>query len=241
MEERSQVLAGTSSSLRKEQGLKEQIIAGVTGALGRVFRTSRLRTIIVGVNPCARLLAYELRVARRAVSLIELSEVEDLDLLDHSGAQNARCLVAATTDDSRNLSLCRTALGRFGVPVTVARLRLLEGVTSWARVDGSGMSRSSWKALIQAIIPDAAPTSALSRLAITDEHEQIAEIALCSPVFIGRTIEDLPSGHFEVVALTRESAQIAAYKTSNLELGDVITVIGKETAIGRLRESLASL
>ncbi len=241
MEERSQVLAGASSSLRREQGMRGQIIAAVTGALSRAFRTSRLRTIIVGVNPCTRLLAYELRVARRAVSLIELSEVEDVDLLDHSGAQNARCLVAASTEDSRNLSLCRTALGRFGVPVTVARLRLLEGVTSWARVDGSGMARSSWKDLIQAIIPDVAPTSALSRLARTDEHEQIAEIDLRSPQFIGRTIEDLPGGRFDVVALTRESVQIAGYETSNLELGDVITVIGEKTAIGRLRESLASL
>jgi Trk K+ transport system NAD-binding subunit len=241
MEERSQVLAGAPSSLRKQEGMTEQIIGAVTGALSRVFRTSRVRTIIVGVNPCTRLLTYELQIARKAVSLIELSDIEDLELLERCGAENARCLVAASPEDSRNLSLCRTAHATFGVPVTVARLRLLEGVTSWARVNDSGMARSSWQDLIQAINPDGAPTFALSRLARTDEHEQIAEIDLRSPLFIGRTIEDLPMGRFDVVALTRQEIQIAAYGDADLEMGDVITVIGEKTAIGRLRESLASL
>jgi len=219
----------------------DRLIATVTGAISRVFHTTRLRTIIMGVNPCTRLLAYELQVAGRAVSLIELSEVADLDLLEDCGAGNARCLVAASTEDTRNLNLCRIARDRFGVRVTVARLRLLEGITSWARVDDTGMSRSSWRDLIQAIFPDALTTPALSRLARADDHEQIAEIDLCSPVFIGRTIEGLPGGHFDVVALTRQNIQITAYETSNLELGDMITVIGEKTAIGRLRESLASL
>jgi len=175
------------------------------------------------------------------VSLIDLSDCEDLELLDHSGAINAKCLVAASTEDTRNLNLCRTAWDRFGVPVTVARLRLLEGVTSWARVDGSGMSRSSWSDLIQALFPDAALTSALSRLAKADDYEQIAEIDLNSPGLIGRTIQDLPGGHFDVVGLTRRNIQIAAYRTSTLELGDVLTVIGEKPAIVRLRESVASL
>lgn len=221
--------------------MREQIVGAVTGALNRVFRPSRLRTIIVGVNPLTRLLAYELQAARRAVSLFDLSEVEDLDLLESCGADNARCLVAASSEDSRNLNLCWTALGRFGVPVTVARLRLLEGVTSWARVSDSGASRTSWKDLIQAVIPDAVSTPALSRLARAGDHEKISEIDLRSPRFIGQNIEELPAGHFDVVALVRRNTPLAGYQNNSLELGDVLTVIGEKAAVDRLRESLATL
>jgi Trk K+ transport system NAD-binding subunit len=242
-------------STRTNAGIGHQVIAAVSGAMSRVFHTTRLRTVIVGVNPGTRLLTSELQSAGKPVSLIG-SEAEqksnlfvsamnlttsDELLLGRAGAESARCLVAALPDDGRNLSICHTALEKFRVPVIVARLRLLEGVMSWAKVGDSGMARLSWKDLIHAIIPDELLTPALSRLAAADDRDRITDLEVRSPIFIGRTIGDLSSGDCDVVALRRKNNQIAAYETTNLELGDVLTVIGEKPAIGRLRESLTSL
>ena len=257
MRDRARTVTDSRSvCFQARQSFGHQVIAAVGAAMSRVFHTDKERTLIVGFNPCTRLLAVELQAARTPVSLMELSEAEpesnllesvmnltsaDEVLLGRAGAGSARCLVAASAKDTRNLSLCRTALERFRVPVTVARLRLLEGVTSWVRVSDAGMTRLSWKDLIQAIIPEAVFTPALSRLARADEFDQISDIELRSPVFIGRRIEDLPLSGCNVVALTRKDLPVANCQSISLELCDVLTVIGTRTAVLQLRESIGSL
>jgi Trk K+ transport system NAD-binding subunit len=242
-------------SIRTRPRLGQQVIGAVSGAMSRVFHTTRVRTIIVGVNPCTRLIASELQAARMPVSLIgseaeqksnlfvsvmNLTTADEL-LLGRAGAESARCLMAALPDDDRTLRLCRTAQEKFRVPVVVARLRLLAGVTSWTTVSDSGMTRLSWENLIHAIIPDVVLTPALSRLARADDRDQITDIELRSPVFIGRTINDLLFTGCDVVALTRKRIPINDYQNSSLELDDVLTVIGARTAVDQLRESVASL
>ena len=241
---------------RARQSFGHQVLAVVSGAMGRVFHTDKVRTLIVGVDPCTRLLASELQGARMPVSLMDLSEAErasslfesvmnltsaDELLLRRAGAEGARCLVAASANDCRNLTFCRTALQRFRVPVTVARLRLLGGVSSWLKISDPGMTRLSWKDLIQAISPEVVFTPALSRLARADEFDQIRDIELRSPVFIGRRIDELPFPGCDVVAVTRNAIPIAADHATTLELDDVLTVIGTKTAVNQLGQALASL
>lgn len=242
-------------SARTKPNVGQQVVAAVSGAMSRVFHTTRVRTMIIGVNPCTRLLATELAAAERPVSLIG-SEAEqqsnlfvsvinlntsDELLLGRGGAETARCLVAATPDDGRNLSLCRTALETFRVPVIISRLRVLEGVTSWARMSESGMTRFSWENLIRAIAPDLVLTPALSRLAGADAREQVADLRVQSPAFLSRTIDQMPLGDCDVVMLTRKGEPVVSSHTSSLELGDVLTVIGEPEAVCRLRKLLASL
>lgn len=255
MQEYGHTRARSLPSSRRKAGVGQQVIAAVSGAMSRVFHTTRLRTVIVGVNPCTRLLASELRSMGKPVSLIG-SEAEqesnlfvsvmnlttsDELLLGRAGAETARCLLAALPDEGRNLSLCHAAQDKFRVPVVLVRLRVMAGVTSWATVGGSGMTRLSWENLIHAILPDAVLTAALSRLAKANDRDQITEIEVRSPVFIGRTITDLSSEDCEVVAVRRRNLQVPSCESTNLELGDVLTAIGEKAAIARLRESLSSL
>jgi Trk K+ transport system NAD-binding subunit len=174
------------------------------------------------------------------VSVMNLATSDEL-LLGRAGAETARCLVAALPDERRNLSLCHTAQDKFRIPVVLVRLRVLAGVTSWATVSDSGMTRLSWENLIQAIFPDVVLTPVLSRLAKANDREQVTELEIRSPVFIGRTIKDLSSGDCEAVAIRRNGVRAHSDETTSLELGDVLTVIGGKAAIDRLRESLASL
>jgi Trk K+ transport system NAD-binding subunit len=248
MYEYGQTNAGSLPSSGTRSGVG-QVIAAVSGAMSRVFHTNRLRTVIVGVNACTRLLASELQSMGKPVSLVgsegeqesglfvsemNLTTSDDL-LLGRAGAETARCMVAALPDEGRNLSLCHTAQDKFRVPVVLVRLRVLAGVTSWATVSDLGMSRLSWEDLIHALFPDVVLTPALSRLAKANDREQITELEIQSPVFIGRTIKDLSSGDCAAVAIRRNGVQVPSYETASLELGDVLTVIGDKAAIDRLR------
>jgi Trk K+ transport system NAD-binding subunit len=261
VENRIQSSSAKSSPLafRKRQNLGDQVIAAVVGAARRVFHTTRLRTIIVGVSLPTQVVATELYGEGKPVSLIDLrrepkSEIEaapfvmvvhqatcDEDVLTRAGAQTARCVVAATTEDDRNLSLCRTALERFRVPVVIARLRLMDGITSWARVNDAGMARLSWRDLIQALVPDQVLSPVLSRLASTDDREQIAEIEVRTPLHVGRKIADLPFDDCEVLGLARNGNSVADLGSIDLRMNDVLTLVGTRAALARVRESMASL
>ena len=252
MMNRAQLHLRTSShfSFRMRQNLSDQVIAAVAGAMSRVFNSDRTRTILVGVNPTTRLLANELEAIGNRVSLVS-SESEagpddetvaaDEIVLTRAGVQSARCLLAALTDGDHNVRLCRTAIDKFGVPVVIARLQLLDGITSWARFTDSGMSRMSWNDLIKAMVPDEFFSHALSRIARADDREQITELEVRLPVFVGRSIDDLPLEDCEVVALTRNNAPIYAYHDTALEMGDVLTLIGMKAAMNKVRAAFASL
>lgn len=246
-------------SFRKGKNLGDQVIAAMSGAMRRVFQTVRTRTIIVGVNPATRLLANELNDIGHRVSLVSLkSEAEpdhetmpfvstvhpatsDETVLTRAGAQSARCLLAASPDDDRNLRLCRAAIEHFRVPVAIARMRLMDGVTTWAQVSDAGMSRMSWNDLVKSLVPDMFWSPALSRLAKADDREQIAEIEVRLPTFVGRTIDNLPLGDCEVVALTRKGAPISTHQDTAMEMSDVLTLVGMKAALDKVRESFASL
>jgi Trk K+ transport system NAD-binding subunit len=246
-------------SFRKRQNLGDQVIAAMSGALSRVFHTDRTRTIIVGVNPTTRLLANELQAIGNRVSVVSLKSEAGPDhetmpfvktvhpvtadeiVLTRAGAQSARGLLAASADDDSNFRLCRTAIDKFRVPVVIARLRLMDCVTTWARVNDTGMSRMSWNDLIQALVPDMSLSPVLSRVARADDREQISEIEVRLPIFVGRTIDDLPLKDCEVVALTRKGVPISTYHDTALEMGDVLTLIGMKATVDKVRESFASL
>lgn len=241
MKESMQAVFEEADTFRNEQRLGEGMITVLNSALSRVFQTKRPRMILVGSNPCTRLLATELLSVRTLVTTIDITSTEDQQLLGQANARSARCIVAASSDDSRNLSLCRKALSDFGVPLTIARLRVVEGATSWARVTEAGISRMSWKHLLQAVIPEVVLSPTLLRLSRADDFDQISDIELRFPLFIGRRIEDLPLSGCDVVVLTRKGIPVANCQSTSLELCDVLTVIGTRTAVHQLRESIASL
>jgi Trk K+ transport system NAD-binding subunit len=249
----------SSFTFRKRPNLGDHVIGALTGAVRRVFHTTRLRTIILGISPSTRVVAAELYAAGESISLVDLTRerksedegapfviatneaTSDEAVFTQAGAQSAKCVVAATPDDDRNLSLCRTALEIFRVPVVIARLRLIDEVTSWARVNESGMLRLSWRDLIQTLVPDQVLSPALSRLGTTTDREQIVEIEVRTPVHMGRKIADVPLYDCQVLALTRAGSSIADFDSVELQLNDVLTLVGTKPALTSVRAALASL
>jgi Trk K+ transport system NAD-binding subunit len=228
-----------------------QVIGAISDALSRSFRGERTRTIIVGVNPTTHLLANELQNLGYRVSLVSLESESESEhetpaegelVLMRAGAQSARCLLAASVDDHLNLRLCRIASEKFGVPFVISRLQMLDGITSWTRVNDAGMSRMSWNGLIQALVPDMLLSPALSRLARSDDGEEITEIEIRLPTFAGRAVEELPLEDCEVLAFNRDGAPISTYDgTVAVELGDVLTLIGTKAVLRKVQASFASL
>jgi Trk K+ transport system NAD-binding subunit len=140
-----------------------------------------------------------------------------------------------------NINLCREAHDRFGVPLTIARLKLLEGVTNWARLNEDGMARMTWSETVHAVLGDTPPNASLLRLADVSDREQIIDFEMLSPVFIGRKISDLPLGECEVAVLTRKDVSLPNLESVELRLGDVLTLVGERNELIRLRQTLATL
>jgi Trk K+ transport system NAD-binding subunit len=229
-------------------GIVEQIVTTLADLKTQVFGTTRSKTIIVGTNPLTRLLTRDLENAGESVSLIDLDDGAALDgkaqdhlVLSSAGAKAASCVLAATANDAWNLNFCRTARTRFHVPMVIARLGLLGGVMSWARLNDAGMVKLSWNEMVSAVLGTASPGSGLARMAQLTDREQVAEVELLIPVFLGRTIADLPLDGCDVIALRRNELWVDEIEVTELSRGDVLTLVGTRSSITKVRECLASL
>ena len=221
----------------------------LTQLKARFFPTTRSTTIFIGTNPLTRLLATDLDAAGKPVSLINLDNGpqahrnprsgEEL-VLARAGAKTASCVIAGTTSDEQNLTLCRVAQLRFGVPIVIARLRL-GGVSSWAKLNATGIVRMTSEDMVPTVLGTMTPSRGLARLARATDLEQVAEVELLTPVFPGQTIADLDLYDCEVVALRRNNLLVADIDLAELRRGDVLTLVGTKAAINKVRECFMSL
>lgn len=236
-----------------------QFLSRLGQAVSRLFRSSRTSVIVAGCDARVKMLVTGLAAVGKDVSLIKqaaattdavkapfgVSVIHSTTLgavaLERAGAKAARCLVAATPDGDLNTSLCREARDRFGVPLAIARLKLVEGVTNWARLNEAGMAKMTWSETVHAVLGETTPSASLLHLANVSDREQIVDLEMLSPVFIGRKIADLPLGECEVVALARKDVPLPAFESVELSLGDVLTLIGERNELIRLRQTLATL
>jgi Trk K+ transport system NAD-binding subunit len=228
-------------------------------AVRGLFGSTRRRVIVIGFDARLRLLVTGLATLGKEVSLIKTetdltvetksppgvsilySAKPDVVVLERAGVEAASCVLAATTDDELNLRLCREARERFGVPLTITRLKLVQGITNWARLTDAGLARMTWGDTVRMVLVGTQANSALTQLASMSDREQIVDLEMLSPVFIGRRIADLPLRECEVAAVTRDDVLLAALDSVELRLGDVLTLVGERGAVGQVRESLTSL
>jgi Trk K+ transport system NAD-binding subunit len=227
--------------------------------VSRLLGSERSRVIVIGFDARLRLLVTGLAALGKEVSLIKTdtdltvetkappgvsilySSKADVVALQRAGVKAASCVLAATADDELNLWLCREARERFGVPLAITRLKMVEGITNWARLNDTGLARMTWGDTVRMIIGETHVNSTLSHLASISDRDQIADLEILSPVFIGRKIADLPLRECEVAEVTRDEILLPAFDSVELRLGDVLTLIGERGAVGQVRESLTSL
>ena len=232
--------------------------------MSRMFRQPRQRVIVVGCDARTKLLATGLAAVGKEVSLLKPAASASAQTaspqtktphgvrvvhssrlgvvaLERAGTKAASCLIAATGDDEVNLRLCREARDRFGIPLAIARLKLLEGVTNWARVNEGGMARMTWRETVRVIVGEAALSQSLSNLANVSDDEQIVDLEMQSPVFLGLKAADLPLGDCEVLAITRTGVPLADVGSTELRMNDVLTLTGTKTALKEVRAALSTL
>jgi len=226
----------------------ERLAAALENVTGGFLSKPRSTTITVGTNARMRLLAAELEAAGKEVSLISLdrenlgdSEVGAASVLQRGRAGTAQTVVAATSSDSLNLILCRTARDQFRVPLVITRMKLMEGTTSWAKLNESGMVRLAWTEVVSNVLGGVTLRDSFLRIASAGDDEHIAEVVVLSPALVGRTISDQRWSGCEAVALRRKDSVMLSCDVEEIRLDDVITLVGRKDAIDQVRESLMSL
>jgi len=232
----------------------EQLVAGVySGFLSRLFVATH-PIILVGADATGRLLATELVTAGERVSLINIDseacscasklpgisvlcgDATNLSTLKQAGAEHARLLYAATSKDEVNLRICRIAAESFHIPRLVARTI---SETDVAIPEESHIEILSTIRAIATIFKDVSPSrNLLPILKMREGVERVAEVAVDSPVCIGQTLGRISLRDGIVVWLRRGGDLIVPELSTELRLGDVLTLIGKEETIVHIRDQL---
>ena len=226
----------------------------LAGWTARVFKVMPQHTIIVGADETGRLLAGELSAAGESVSLIDTdtnfcalagvlrgvrvfcADATDLAVLKSAGAENAKCLIAATPSDKVNLLVCQVARSAYRIPRLVARAN---STANLAAFESAGIETMSPARAAATILENMVLRPSLFRLlAAGGGVEHVAEIEVSSERGIGKTLAALHLHGCVVVALRRGDKLITPNGATDLRRGDVLTLLGGEPAVRRARSLL---
>lgn len=232
------------------------IEGSAAGWLARIFKVMPQHTIIVGADETGRLLAEELSKAGETVSLIDTNQdscalasdlrgvrifcedATDASVLRRAGAEEAKCLIAATTSDKLNLLVCQIARANFGKMRMVARANTMSNLSAFesANIEAISPTRAAATVLENLVLRP----SLFRLLAAGGGVEQVAETEITSSEVEGRTLAALALHGCVVVALRRGERLIAPNGSTELKVGDVLTLLGSEAAINQARVKLNS-
>lgn len=230
------------------------IEGSAAGFLARLFKVMPKHTIIVGADETARLLAERLNAAGETVSLIDTdkqtcalagalrgvrvfcADATDLAVLRQAGAEDAKCLVAATPSDKVNLLVCQVARAAFGRMRMVARAN---ATSNLAAFESAGIETMSPTRAAATILENIVLRPSLFRLLTAGNGaEHIAEVKVTSVQRENQSLAVLALRDCVVVALRRGERLIAPDGGTKLRAGDVLTLLGSEAAIEEARARL---
>jgi Trk K+ transport system NAD-binding subunit len=234
------------------------IEGSAVGWLARRFKVMPKHTIIVGADETGRLLAGELSRAGETVSLVDLdagaceaagelrgvsvycADATDAWVLRRAGAEEAKCLIAATSSDKVNLLVCQVARASFGRDN--AGLRLVARANNSANLaafEAAGIETMSPARAAATILENMVLRPSLLRLlAAGSEPEHVIEVTVSAGGGAGRSLAELALRGCVVAALKRGEGLVVPNGSTRLEAGDVLTLIGGEGAIYAARGRL---
>jgi Trk K+ transport system NAD-binding subunit len=222
--------------------------------MARLFKVMPKHTIIVGADETARLLAAELAAAGETVSLIDsdkdscalagglrgarvfCADATDLTVLRRAGAEEAKCLIAATPSDKVNLLVCQVARAAFGDMRMVARANSTSNLAAFeaAGIEAMSPTRAAATVLENMVLRP----SLFGLLAAGGGAEHVAEVKVSSPESENQTLAKLALRDCVVVAIRRDGRLIAPNGHTKLRGGDVLTLLGSESSIEMARAKL---
>jgi len=224
--------------------------AGLARQIGDALGVTPMRTIIVGGGRVGRALATRLENRSEFVVLVEIDADElesaredgftvvvgdgtETDVLQEAGIEDAKRLIAATSDDDVNLLVCQLATTKFGVGDVYARVNQSDNVDAYASLPVTAID--SPLATAYAIDNEIErPALAHWMTDVGDGHD-IQEIEITAPDLAGRTIRELndeiPGGCL-IAEVGRDEAAHVPDADETLELGDHVTLLG-DTAVVR--------
>jgi NhaP-type Na+/H+ or K+/H+ antiporter len=223
--------------------------------LARWCKVMPRHTIIVGADETARLLAAEIAAAGESVALIDsdpdscasardlrgvrvfCADATDASVLRRAGAEHAQVLVTATSSDKVNLLVCQNARAAFSIKRIVARTNDSSNLSAF---ESAGIETMSPARAAAAVLSNLVLRPSLFRLlAAPDPTTQVAEVRISSSS--GRTLRQLALTDVIVVALRRGMELLVPSGSTELRAGDVLTLLGHDTAIAQARERLERL
>ncbi len=231
------------------------IEGSAAGWLAKRFKVMPQHTIIVGADETGRLLAEGLSQEGETVSLIDTDEAAcalagelhdvrvfcadatDISVLKSAGADNAKCLVAATPSDKVNLLVCQVARAAFaGLPRLVARSNQTSNLTAF---EAAGIETMSPPRAAATILENIVLRPSLFQLLVAGNGaEHVAEVRISTHAGAGQTLAALHLRDCVVAALRRDDSLIAPNGSTKLRAGDVLTLVGTESAIEQARIKL---
>ncbi|QAU14499.1 potassium transporter (plasmid) [Halorubrum sp. BOL3-1] len=224
---------------------------GLARYIAQYLNVIPMRVIIVGGGQVGHALAERLEDRGENVVIIEEDEATieslrndgfatvigdgtDTEVLQKSGAGNAKIVVAATGDDDANLLVAQLSKTKFDVETVLARANKSENVDAFEDLGVNTISApmsAAWALDNQIERPDLAhwmtdvgQTGDVQQLAVTNEN------------LIGKTVREvgpmLPDGCLIAVISngTRESVEVPSPDTV-INHGDHITLLGKQEAV----------
>jgi Kef-type K+ transport system membrane component KefB/K+/H+ antiporter YhaU regulatory subunit KhtT len=216
----------------------------------------RRGVIIVGGNQLASFLGERVRLAGQPVTYLAADPGQarrleqegfevveggpDREGLERAGAGQARALVALDSDPEAGLAACRLAREEFQVPEVVA---LAEDPEVAAELEASGV-RTVRPALATALALEGALFFPSSFEMLTDVSYglELADGLMQNRGLAGRPLRRvrLPGGVL-VLGVRREGEALIPHGDTSLELGDVLTLVGKPEDLQRAKAMVEGL
>lgn len=232
------------------------IEGSAAGLLARWFKVMPRHNIIVGADEIGRFLAVELSNVGETVSLIDTDETAcaaasdlqgvrvicgdatDIKVLKQAGAKEAKCLIATTSSDKVNLLVCHVARSEFNVPRLVARANS----SNLTAFESAGIEAMSPSRAAATVLENMVLRPSLFRLLSSGGGaEHVIEAEITSPELVGKTIAQLALKGCVVAAIRRGEVLVAPNGATRLERGDIMTLLGSESAIDKALKQLHAI
>ena len=155
-------------------------------------------------------------------------------VMAQAGMQDADMLIACATRDETNLVACKVAHDRFGVPLTIARIRSAEFVEGEPLLDRSGF------AVDHVICPEESVVRYIQKLIDYPEALQVVEFAkgrahlvavraVAGTALVEGTLGEFrqrfPEAPMHVVAIYRHDTELACVDDARVQPGDEVFLL----------------